>query len=82
MSDQPQLLYKNRYVEGIANIDTWIEHGGYESFRKALTMTPEAIIDEIKIDDRSAASPLARVHCASQTCSHEKSRQRARSGKA
>jgi NADH:ubiquinone oxidoreductase subunit F (NADH-binding) len=48
MSEQPQLLYKNRYVEGIASIDTWIEHGGYESFRKALTMTPEAIIDEIK----------------------------------
>jgi NADH-quinone oxidoreductase subunit F len=49
MSDQPQLLYKNRYVDGIAGIDTWIKHGGYEAFRKALTMTPDAIIDEIKI---------------------------------
>lgn len=48
MSEQPQILYKNRYVEGINRIDTWIAHGGYEAFRKAITMTPEAIIDEVK----------------------------------
>lgn len=49
MSEQPQILYKNRYVPGINKIDTWIEHGGYEAFKKALTMDPDAIITEIRV---------------------------------
>ncbi len=49
MPEQPQILYKNRYVDGIHRIDVYTEHGGYDAFRiKALTMTPEAIIDEVK----------------------------------
>jgi NADH-quinone oxidoreductase subunit F len=48
MSEQPQLLYKNRYVPGINTLDVYLKHGGYEAFRKALTMTPDAIIDEVK----------------------------------
>jgi NADH-quinone oxidoreductase subunit F len=49
MSEQPQILYKNRFVDGIDRIDTYLAHGGYEAFRKAVTMTPEAIIDEVRV---------------------------------
>jgi NADH-quinone oxidoreductase subunit F len=49
MSEQPQLLYKNRHVPGIEKLDTYVKHGGYEAFKKALSMEPDAIIDEIKI---------------------------------
>lgn len=48
MSEQPQILYKNRYVPGINRLDTYVKHGGYDAFRKALTMTPEDIINEVK----------------------------------
>ena len=48
MSEQPQLLYKHRYVPGINTIDVWTQHGGYEMFKKALAMEPDAIIDEVK----------------------------------
>lgn len=49
MSEQPQLLYKNRYVPGIKSLDTYVKHGGYESFKKALAMEPDAVINEIKV---------------------------------
>ncbi len=49
MHEQHQILYKHRFVEGIKGIDVYRNHGGYEAFRKALTMTPEAIIDEVKL---------------------------------
>ncbi len=48
MSEQPQLLYKHRHVEGIARLDVWTQNGGYESFKKALKMEPDAIIDEVR----------------------------------
>jgi NADH-quinone oxidoreductase subunit F len=49
MSEQPQLLYKNRYVPGIKFLDTYVANGGYDSFKKALAMEPDAIINEIKV---------------------------------
>ncbi|MBC8137720.1 MAG: NADH-quinone oxidoreductase subunit F, partial [Fibrella sp.] len=49
MSEQPQLLYKNRYVPDIKSLDTYVKHGGYESFKKALAMEPDAVINEIKV---------------------------------
>lgn len=48
MREQPSILYKHRHIEGINRIDTYRQQGGYAAFRKALEMTPEAIIDEIK----------------------------------
>ena len=49
MLEQPQLLFKHRDVENINRIETWRKHGGYDAFRKALKMEPEAIIEEIKV---------------------------------
>jgi NADH-quinone oxidoreductase subunit F len=39
-----------RYVKepGSHTLDFHVQHGGYESVRKAMSMTPEAIIDEVK----------------------------------
>ena len=39
-----------RYVKepGSFTLDFHVQHGGYESVRKAMSMTPEAIIDEVK----------------------------------
>jgi NADH-quinone oxidoreductase subunit F len=49
MVDQPQILYKHRRVPRINTLDVYAKHGGYDAFKKALTMTPEAIIDEVKL---------------------------------
>ena len=49
MSEQPQLLYKHRHVPGINTIDVWCQHGGYENFKKALAMEPDAVIEEVKV---------------------------------
>ena len=47
-TEHPQLLFKNRYVPGIDNIDTYIEHGGYETARRVLTtMDSDAVIKEV-----------------------------------
>lgn len=48
MQEQPQILYKNRYVPGINTLDVYLQHGGYDSFRKAVTMTPDDLINEVK----------------------------------
>ena len=49
MSDQPQLLYKHRHVPNAHQLDVWQANGGYEQFKKALAMTPEALIDEVRV---------------------------------
>jgi NADH-quinone oxidoreductase subunit F len=46
-TEQIQLLFKDRHVSGIDNIDVYQEHGGYEAARKALTMDHDAIIKEV-----------------------------------
>jgi len=43
-----KLLLENAHVEGIRYYDTYRKHGGYRSVEKALKMTPEAIVEEVK----------------------------------
>jgi NADH-quinone oxidoreductase subunit F len=47
--EQTQLLYRHRNVPGINRLETYVAHGGYEQFRKAVSMDPEAIIEEVKV---------------------------------
>ena len=47
--EQTQLLYRHRNVPGINRLDTYVAHGGYEQFRKAIAMDPDAIIEEVKV---------------------------------
>ena len=48
-SEQPQFLYKYRYVDGIDNIDVYMKNEGYNALKKALTMDQDAIVNEIKL---------------------------------
>lgn len=43
-----KLLLKNAHIEGIRHFDTYREHGGYQSVEKALKMTPDQIVEEVK----------------------------------
>jgi NADH-quinone oxidoreductase subunit F len=43
-----QLLFKNLHVPGIRQLDVYRQHGGYENFKKALTLSPETIVEEVK----------------------------------
>ncbi len=43
-----KLLLKNAHVEGIRYFDTYRKHGGYQSVEKALKMTPDEIVEEVK----------------------------------
>ena len=43
-----KLLLKDAHVEGIRYYDTYRKQGGYTAVEKALKMTPEAIVEEIK----------------------------------
>lgn len=43
-----KLLLKNAHVEGIKYFDTYRKHGGYQSVEKALKMTPDEIVEEVK----------------------------------
>lgn len=42
------LLFANRDVENIENIDVYEKNGGYAALKKAATMERQAIIDEVK----------------------------------
>ncbi|HZT41471.1 MAG TPA: NADH-quinone oxidoreductase subunit NuoF [Chthonomonadaceae bacterium] len=42
------LLFANRDVPGIQNIDVYEAHGGYAGLRKAVKMDRQAVVDEIK----------------------------------
>lgn len=42
------LLFANREVPDIENIDVYEAHGGYQALRKAVTMERQAVIDEVK----------------------------------
>lgn len=44
----PKIVHKWLDVPGIENLDTYVANGGYEGFKKALTMKPEDIIAEVK----------------------------------
>ncbi len=43
-----QLLFKHINVEGLANIDVYEKHGGYETLKKALEQKPEEILETVK----------------------------------
>jgi NADH-quinone oxidoreductase subunit F len=43
-----KLLLENAHIEGIRYYDTYRQHGGYRSVEKALKMTPDEIVEEVK----------------------------------
>ena len=43
-----KLLLKNAHIEGIRYFDTYRKNGGYQSVEKALKMTPDQIVEEVK----------------------------------
>jgi NADH-quinone oxidoreductase subunit F len=48
-SKEYPLLSKYFGDAGATSYDGWVKRGGYEGLRKALTMTPEAVIEEVKL---------------------------------
>lgn len=46
MSDFQPIILKN--IADYHNIDVYMKHGGYGAFKKALKMTPEQVIEEVK----------------------------------
>lgn len=42
------LLFKNRNVPGIENLDIYEANGGYQGLKKAVTLERQAVIDDIK----------------------------------
>jgi NADH-quinone oxidoreductase subunit F len=43
-----KLLLDKAHIEGIRYYETWVKNGGYESVAKALKMTPDEIVEEVK----------------------------------
>lgn len=43
-----KILLENAHIEGIRYYDTWRKNGGYRAVEKALKMTPEEIVEEVK----------------------------------
>ncbi len=43
-----KLLIDKAPIEGIRLYDTWRKNGGYKAVEKALKMSPEAIVEEVK----------------------------------
>ncbi len=43
-----KLLLDKAHIEGIRYYDTWVKHGGYQSVAKALKMSPDEIVEEVK----------------------------------
>ena len=43
-----KLLLDKAHIEGIRGYNVWKANGGYQSVEKALKMTPDAIVDEVK----------------------------------
>ncbi len=44
--EYPKLLLPD--IDGYCRLDTYLAHGGYEQYRKALTMSPSEVIDTVK----------------------------------
>src|ERR1700691_4590688 len=45
---ETRVVSKNFAIEGSETVDVYLANKGYDAFRKARQMTPEAIIDEVK----------------------------------
>ncbi len=43
-----EIVFSQNHIPGIRGIDVYLEHGGYRSVKKALGMTPEEVIAEVK----------------------------------
>src|SRR5690606_5288598 len=43
-----KLLLDKAHIEGIRYYDTWVKHGGYQRVAKALKMSPDEIVEEVK----------------------------------
>lgn len=43
-----KLLLDKAHIEGIRYYETWVRNGGYQSVEKALKMTPDEIVEEVK----------------------------------
>jgi NADH:ubiquinone oxidoreductase subunit F (NADH-binding) len=43
-----RVLFQHRDVPGIENLAVYEQHGGYSALRKALGMTRQQVIDEVK----------------------------------
>jgi NADH-quinone oxidoreductase subunit F len=52
MTDQAQndlrIIYREIDIPDIRNFDVYVKNGGYDGLKKALSMTPDAVIDEVK----------------------------------
>jgi NADH-quinone oxidoreductase subunit F len=48
VSDAPRIVTGNWGDPGVVPIDGYVERGGYEGLRRALTMSPSEVIDEVK----------------------------------
>ena len=46
--DQIKVLTANIHKQNSASIDVYVDGGGYEAARKALTMTPDQIVQLVK----------------------------------
>ncbi len=44
-----KLLLKNAHIEGIRYFETYRKHGGYEAAEKALKMTTDEVLEEVKV---------------------------------
>jgi NADH-quinone oxidoreductase subunit F len=47
-SKYPNIIYREKDVPNIDQYDVYIKNGGYEGLKKALSMDPKAVIDEVK----------------------------------
>ena len=43
-----EIVFSQNHIPGIRSIDVYLEHGGYRSVKKALEMTPDEVIAEVK----------------------------------
>jgi len=48
MSDFPKIITQNFDIENAWDINVYIERGGYKGLKKALSMKPEEIVEEVK----------------------------------
>ncbi len=46
MSETPKLILPD--IPNLHQLDVYLQHGGFEGYRKAISMTPEEVIEEVK----------------------------------
>ncbi len=49
--DEVKVITKRFGLPNSASIDTYLAHEGYVAFMKSIEMTPELIIDELKLSN-------------------------------